>query len=248
MRLTMIDQPRYYVSLGDSMSIDAYAGGPGCGAASLLHKNRTADFPEWTGRELYTHFPTSRLIPLATDGATSATVRYWQLPRLQEMGAVPAIVTLTMGGNDLVQCWLNDTAARDANRALRENGNAILTILRQSMPPESPILLGTIYDPSDATGRMGPLNLLQWPRAVEWLETFNATLHSLAREHGILLADIHAHFLGHGLHAGDPTTTESRPENQGLWLCGTIEPNAWGASAIRSLWWELLVQSGFVLP
>ena len=39
-----------YVALGDSMSIDDYAGGAGWGAASLLHRNRDADFPAWAGR------------------------------------------------------------------------------------------------------------------------------------------------------------------------------------------------------
>jgi hypothetical protein len=41
-----------YAALGDSMSIDLYAGGPGRGAASLLHTNRDADFPDWAGRDL----------------------------------------------------------------------------------------------------------------------------------------------------------------------------------------------------
>ena len=36
-----------YVALGDSMSIDDYAGGGCWGEASLLHRNRDADFP-WT--------------------------------------------------------------------------------------------------------------------------------------------------------------------------------------------------------
>src|SRR4051794_38850314 len=102
MRLTMADRSHYYVSLGDSMSIDAYAGGEGRGAAGLLLKNRDADFPEWHAHDLATGLPGCRLIPLAMDGATAATVRYWQIPRLLEMGVTPAVATLTMGGNDLV--------------------------------------------------------------------------------------------------------------------------------------------------
>jgi hypothetical protein len=41
-----------YAALGDSMSIDDYAGGPGRGAASLLWRNRDDDFPAWAGRGL----------------------------------------------------------------------------------------------------------------------------------------------------------------------------------------------------
>jgi hypothetical protein len=41
-----------YAALGDSMSIDDYAGGAGRGAASLLWRNRDDDFPAWVGRDL----------------------------------------------------------------------------------------------------------------------------------------------------------------------------------------------------
>jgi hypothetical protein len=59
-----------HAALGDSMSIDDYAGGPGRGAASLL-RNRDHDFPAWAGRDLIAHYPAARLHLLATDGATS---------------------------------------------------------------------------------------------------------------------------------------------------------------------------------
>src|SRR5215210_2335063 len=92
---------RTYVALGDSMSIDAYAGGPGRGAASLLFLNRSDDFPEWGGRDIANRLPRCRFLPLATDGGTSATVRFMQVPQLKDRGFRPALVTLTMGGNDL---------------------------------------------------------------------------------------------------------------------------------------------------
>jgi hypothetical protein len=62
-----------YVALGDSISIDYYAGGPGRGAASLLVRNRDEDFPDWAGRDLTTRFPELRSELLVTDGATSQT-------------------------------------------------------------------------------------------------------------------------------------------------------------------------------
>ena len=34
------------------MSIDAYAGGAGRGAASLLYRNRDGDFRDWFGKDL----------------------------------------------------------------------------------------------------------------------------------------------------------------------------------------------------
>lgn len=247
-RLTLADAPKYYVSLGDSVSIDAYAGGPGRGAPALLLKNRAADFPDWTGRDLTSVLPGARLVPLAMDGGTAATVRYAQLPRLKEMKVRPSLVTLTMGGNDLLQTYGNDAAAHAARRALWEHGHAILNDLRALVVPGAPILLGTIYDPSDGTGDTDRLGLLPWPSALDWIARFNETLVALAGEHGALLADIHAHFRGHALLAGDPTSHVADPSNRDLWLCGTIEPNAWGAHALRSLWWNVLDAAGFFAP
>jgi lysophospholipase L1-like esterase len=247
MNLTMFDRPRYYVSLGDSMSIDAYAGGPGKGAASLLLKNRDEDFPDWQGKDLQTALPGARLIPLAADAATTATVRYVHIPQLKEMKIRPDIITLTIGGNDLVQTFGSESATRDAYRNVQENVGWTLRELRKMAGSKVPVLVGTIYDPSDGTGDGAALNLGAWTSALTWLGRFNDTLKQLAAEHDCQVADINAHFLGHGLSVGDPTRHEPRPENRELWYCGIIEPNAWGASAIRALWWETLVATGTIM-
>jgi hypothetical protein len=85
-----------YAALGDSMSIDDYAGGRGRGAASLVWRNRDHDFPDWAGHDLTTIDPTARLVLLASDGATSTTVAGEQLGRLRRLGVVPTLATVTM--------------------------------------------------------------------------------------------------------------------------------------------------------
>src|SRR3712207_9372065 len=90
-----------YVALGDSISIDEYAGGPGRGGASLLHSNRDDDFPEWRGRDLRRADPDTAFALVATDGATTRTLLDVQLPRLARLPA-PSLGTLTIGGNDLL--------------------------------------------------------------------------------------------------------------------------------------------------
>jgi hypothetical protein len=51
--LGMVTEPSaVYVALGDSISMDEYAGGAGRGGASLFACNRDEDFPEWRGRDL----------------------------------------------------------------------------------------------------------------------------------------------------------------------------------------------------
>jgi lysophospholipase L1-like esterase len=247
--LSMADRPRYYVSLGDSISIDAYAGGTGCGAASLLFRNRDDLFPDWQGRDLKTVLPGVHLIPRAMDAATSASVRYVQLPQLLEMRVLPQLATITIGGNDLLQAFGNDAAADAAHLALREHGEVILQRLRTLMGQDAPILLGTIYDPSDGTGDSAAVQIMAWPSALSWLHRFhrfNETLTELAANYGAILTDIHAYFLGHGITVGSPAQEDPRPANRELYYCGVIEPNGWGAGAIRALWWETLVNAGFI--
>ena len=103
-----------YAALGDSMSIDVYAGGPGRGAASLLLRNRDDDFPDWAGRDLRTRTPDVGFHLLATDGGTSATLVEYQLPRLVRLGVVPSLVTLTVGGAPRLRQDLGPGHVREA--------------------------------------------------------------------------------------------------------------------------------------
>ena len=120
--MEVIQHPVVYAALGDSMSIDAYAVGPGGGAASLLWRNRDRDFPAWAGRDLTTRDPTARLALLASDGASSATVAGEQLGRLRRLQRTPTLATVTMGGNDLLAAYGDATAARWAIRTVVDNG------------------------------------------------------------------------------------------------------------------------------
>ncbi|MEU4163655.1 SGNH/GDSL hydrolase family protein [Actinoplanes sp. NPDC026670] len=208
-----------YVALGDSMSIDDYAGGPGHGAASLLHHTLGDTGDDWT------------LDVLARDGAVTADILHRQLPQLT---APPDLVTITMGGNDLLTAYGDDTAAAAVVGRFAAQAQAVLA----KLPRTSRIVLTTVYDPSDGTGTAP--GLTPWPNAPHWIGALNTILADLATRHGTLLADVHAAFTGHGATAGDITGTDARPANRDLWFCGVIEPNAWGAHAIRTTWWDTL--------
>jgi lysophospholipase L1-like esterase len=238
-----IQNPVVYAALGDSMVIDDYAGGPGRGAASLLWRNRDRDFPAWAGRDLTAHDPTAQLAMLASDGASSATVAGEQLGRLRRLEQVPTLATVTMGGNDLLVAYGDATAARRAVRTVVENGRLVLAGLRALMGSQAPIVVATVYDPSDGSGDAGRLGLPPWPAALELLAELNRALRMLAEHHQALVAEVHARFLGHGLAAGDPTQPAAHPPDRRLWYCHLIEPNAWGASEIRAAFWATLERS-----
>ena len=226
-----------YAALGDSMSIDVYAGGPGRGAASLLHRNRDADFPGWAGRDLSSHG--YEALDLTYDGATTSGVLERQLPRLDRR---PDLITLTMGGNDLMGAYGDTAAAESVIRAVADRGERILAAL----PAGPRVIVTTVYDPSDGTGAVPGGALPPWPDGPRLVQALNAALAALAQRHGAVVADVHARFLGHGSTAGDPGQPDPRPANRDLWFCGVIEPNAWGAHEIRRVWWETLERAGWL--
>jgi lysophospholipase L1-like esterase len=205
--------PLYY-ALGDSMSIDDYAGGPGLGAASLLADDLGIE-----------------LMLLARDGATSDDVLHRQVGAV---GARPALVTITMGGNDLLTAIVESPEKVPAAvAATAANYDATLLSLAAT---GAKIVVSTVYDPTDGTGDLSWAGLPDVDEGLALLESMNAAIRTAAARHGAVVADLHVAFLGHGAQAGDITTTDSHPANHELWLCGHIEPNAWGAQAIRDTW------------
>lgn len=201
----------------------------------MLHRNRDADFPAWAGRDLASVGLTA--VVLAWDGARAADVLERQLPLITEP---PAVVTITMGGNDLLTAWGDDAAALAAIGEVIEAGAVILARLGAA-GSASRLVISTVYDPSDGTGRMYPAELVpSWPGGLAALGELNAALADLAARHGAAVADVHARFLGHGVTAGDPSQLLPMPTSRDLWYCGTIEPNAWGADQIRRTWWDAL--------
>jgi lysophospholipase L1-like esterase len=226
-----------YVALGDSISIDEYAGGPGRGGASLLYANRDDDFPEWRGRDLRSTDPDTGFALLALDGATTRTLLDVQLPRLERLPP-PTLVTLTIGGNDLLQAF-GDTGL--ARRVVADVGAAVdraLSRIGGLLAPSGHVVVGTVYDPSDGTGDTARLGLPPWPDGVAVIGELNEALRATAAAHGAAVADIAERFRGHGLAAGDPTGPQARPDQRRLWFCRLIEPNAWGADGVRRAFWD----------
>jgi lysophospholipase L1-like esterase len=249
------DQPfTSYVALGDPMSIDLYpaldAGETDVavaleriaeagtvaplGAASLLHRNDDARWPEEQGADLVSYFPGITLHNLAADGATIGDVFGEQMPQLDE-SEERTLVTITAGGNDLLSAFANrprrsllESIARDVAEAFE----FLLDSVRRARP-NALILLTTIYDPSDRLGRIPGVLEDAGPMPLPVLDGLNARIRTLARgTPGVRFADVYAHFLGHG--ASVPQ------EDRWYWRRSLVEPNAQGAHEIRRVWRDAL--------
>jgi lysophospholipase L1-like esterase len=234
-------EPFGYAALGDSISIDEYAGGPGRGGASLLFRNRDDDFPQWRGRDLVHLHPGARFDLLAMDGATTRTLADVQLPRLAALPVRPALVTLTIGGNDLLSAYGDTAAARRVVAHVRTQVARAVEQVSAALAPGGRVVVGTVYDPSDGTGDAAALGLPPWPDAVAVITELNHALRAVARDGGAAVAEIAQRFRGHGLLAGDAARPDPRPADRDLWLCSVIEPNAWGAGGVREACWAAAV-------
>ena len=231
-----------YVALGDSMSTDHY---PTCdvrnvdappgrldplGAAALLHANEDARWPEFRGRDLDRLFREVEFLNLAEDGAMIDDVATEELARLGHDSDDPGILlTLTAGGNDLLDALGSGRPLERAVRQIERQYTDLVATVREELPGAT-LVLTTVYDPTDGTGRLPGLESLgRLP--LEHLDRFNERVRELAREDDhTLLADVHRHFLGHGVKAPDG--------DRWYWRRNLIEPNARGASEIRRVWLE----------
>ena len=208
----------HYFAFGDSISIDDYAG-PALGAASLLYRNDDGRWPEFRGRDLLHLEPGCQLHLEAYDGATleGCHRQLDKAPRVKGR----CLVTLTVGGNDLLSGAGRDYTLDDWEKSLSH----WFQRLREQVPNPT-VLLGNVYDPSDGTD-----HLASGDDSLRHLRPYfvaaNALLARVAEAEGARAVDIHSHFLGHAL-------------TEPAWIHCEIEPTALGASEVRRLFWDSL--------
>ena len=192
-----------YLALGDSISIDEYTGVAGGGAASQLARRIGAHGEDF--------------VDLTRDGNTTDGV----LAQLADAPADPELVTLTVGGNDLL-----------LGRPAAPIVDAIREIAARLSRYGCAVILNTVYDPTDGDDALGR-ELLGVPEELRAdFDAVNSAIAAIAEERRFLLADLEALFHGHGVASADP------------WYVSVIEPNLAGATAIAERWHELLREAG----
>jgi lysophospholipase L1-like esterase len=202
------------------------------GAAALLYRNDDDRWPEFRGRDLRHHSPGGEFLSLAEDGAMIDDVTTEELARLGRDSNDPDILlTLTAGGNDLLDALVAGRPLDKAVSRIAARYTDLVESVREELP-QATLVLTTVYDPTDGTGILPGLEVYgRLP--LEYLRQFNDHVRETSRmTPGTALADVHRHFLGHGVSAPGP--------DRWYWHRNLIEPNARGASEIRRVWLEVI--------
>ena len=250
------------LGLGDSITRGFGAAG-GHGYFDLLAKNDDERHPDLKGRELRAVFPRLQTRNGAVSSSVSADHLKRQLPRVEPYPPeVTGVVVLTTGGNDVIhdygrhpprdgamygatlpqaQPWIDGFRSR-----LRE----LLQGIQSKFPGGCQIFLANIYDPTDGAGDIegtrqlpaGPGGLSghelpAWQDGLKVLEAMNTVIAATAREFpNVHLVDLHALFLGHGLHSRDWSSPHYSRRDPHYWYYLNLEdPNERGYDAIRRL-------------
>jgi lysophospholipase L1-like esterase len=190
----MKNDPKTYLALGDSMSIDLYTGTKGGGAVSKFYEWLRTNDSSWNLIDKAADMCRMRYVPTAETGD---------------------IITLTIGGNDLIADL--ETYLKHGLQSFADEHLSLLTTLRRNNPTAT-MIVGNVYCSQSPL----PEPMLQK------LDEANAIIAANVEKAGAHLADIRQAFRG----------LESE------YLCFDIEPSLKGAAVIAGLFKEALIKAG----
>jgi hypothetical protein len=116
----------------------------------------------------------------------------------------PTLLTLTIGATDLFSAFNNRPKPALLDRITHDVAEAfdfIVDSVRRSRP-NSLLIVSTIYDPSDRTGRIRGVFDEAEVMSLRALDSLNQSIRTVANgTPGVLLGEVYGHFLGHGVTA-----------------------------------------------
>ena len=175
------EPPLTYVSLGDSLAVGVGSSDPRERGYAPIYRGL---LEEETGREV-------RLVQLGVSGETSESFLSStdaQLTRAETaLRKNPgAVVTLSLGGNDLLRVANGTDAEREAALArYASNLDRILKSLKNASDPEPRITVLALYNPAPGSF------------TDEWAGRLNETIRAVAEENGATVAAGDESFRGH---------------------------------------------------
>lgn len=243
------DSEVFLVGLGDSVTA-GFGARPGYSYFDRLVRNPPEEFPEMQGVCLSAVFPRLRFTNLAVNGSTSLHHVRSQLPKLPcQPTNVLGLVVITTGGNDLIHNYGRTPPAEGAMygatlaearpwiESFRTRLNGMVATITNAFPGGCHIFLGNIYDPTDGLGDIHWARLPRWPDGLTIHAAYNQVLaECAARFPQVHLVDLHAAFLGHGIHCTQFWRTFYRKDDPRYWYHANLEdPNERGYDALRRL-------------
>jgi lysophospholipase L1-like esterase len=243
--------PVLFVGLGDSVTA-GYGASPSHGYVDRLACNPADEFDDLKGICLGAVFPGLRSLNLSVSGTISQEHVARQLPKLPVQDpATFGVVAITTGGNDLIHDYGRSSPREGAMYgatveqakpwidAFEKRVLALLEQVRSRFPGGCRIFLATIFDPTDGVGDIEATGhgLPAWKDGEALLGAYNGVLRRAAAQvPDVILVDVHAAFLGHGIHCAEPSRPFHRPEDPHYWYFDNLEdPNDRGYDAIRRL-------------
>lgn len=235
------------LAIGDSVTA-GFGSTRGHSYVEMLTKQPVGDDPALASCTLTTVFPQLTVVRKAIAGSTSFDLPS-QIPRKPYDVDTQGVVVMTSGGNDLIhdygrtppseramygatweqaQPWLPGYSTRLEDTAIR---------LGQLFPGGYQLFIGTVYDPTDGVGDIERAGLPAWPDGLKLLADYNQRLITFAAKHPhVHVVDMHALFLGHGIHCTDSRNPAYRTDDPHYWYFRNLEdPNDRGYDALRRL-------------
>jgi len=237
------------IGVGDSITA-GFGATAGHSYFDLLQRNDDTNYPDMKMCDLRHVLPNLTAENLSVSYTVSEQHLKDQMQRLKGYSAgMHGIVVITSGGNDLIHDY-GRTSPRDGamygcsyQQALQWKENfrrrlqGILEAVSNRFPGGCDIFLANIYDPTDEVGDIEHASLLlpAWPEGSKVLPLFNDTIAETCRSYtNVHLVDIHATFLGHGIHCADRRNANYRKNDPHYWYFENLEdPNDCGYDAIR---------------
>ena len=253
------DRSVLLVGIGDSVTA-GYGASPGKAFFNRLVENPADEFADMDGKSLTKVFPNLKSINLALSGSTSQECLDILVPKIkQQDDDVFGVIVMTTGGNDVIHNY-GRTPPREgamygatitqaqpwiANFQIRLD--AILDQIQMKFPGGCVFFIANIYDPTDDVGDATTAGLPAWPDGLKVIRAYNDVIARAAETRkNVELVDMHAGFLGHGIHCLQFWREHYDRRDPHYWYWENLEdPNDRGYDALRRMF---LIEMARVLP
>ena len=244
------DRPVMLVGIGDSVT-RGFGTSADHSYFARLEKNPDDEFREMKRKCLSVVLPNLTSRNLSMSGSTSLHCMT-ELKRLpKQKPATMGIVVMTTGGNDLIHNYgrgpieegamygATFQAAQKWIGNYRKRLNRVFDTIDGKFPGGCHIFIANIYDPTDGRGDIekSGLGLPRWRDGLKIHAAYNKVIkESAAARANTHLVDMHAAFLGHGIHYRERRSKHYRAADPTYWYFNNFEdPNDRGYDAIRRI-------------